>query len=629
MLKKLAKIKILPDYIVNKIAAGEVVERPASVVKELVENSLDAGAKKITVTLKVGGKSLIKIVDDGCGMSSDDALTALERHATSKIKDEKDLEGISSLGFRGEALPSIAAVSRMTIITRSKEEQGGVSINIERGKIRKVKEIGAPVGTSIEIANLFFNVPARKKFLKTTATELSHITRILTNVALSRPGLRLHVEHNDRKLIHAPSASNLQERIAQLFGSHIRSEMTPVDYSIDSYHISGLILKPAHARAGKSEQIIFVNQRPVKNRIVTRAAYEAYSSLLEKGRHPGWIIFIEMDPQDVDVNVHPAKSEVRFANQGRIFSLVRDGVLTALGHADLSVKSKQFTPKETAHRHPIATYRKEVPDMSRKESETIRKMVADYVSTQKDGQESPQAVMPPVATQQTPAVRPAPPEEVDFAPPGEVEQAKTDVEIPVGAKRDSISGWVPIGQFHDSYLVCQSRDELILIDQHAAHERVLFDKILHELENRAISSQRLLFPVPVELTPAQTVAMEDYSDCFSELGFTLDNFGQNTFMVKEVPAFLGQEDVVLLIKDILAELSQAGHALSISQVKEKIAASSACKGAVKANQKLKLEEIRSLLNQMEKVSNPYCCPHGRPCVVKYPLSTLKKDFHRS
>ena len=617
----MSKIKILPDYIVNKIAAGEVVERPASVVKELVENSLDAGAKKITVTIKVGGKSLIKVVDDGCGMSSDDALTALERHATSKIKDEKDLEGIKSLGFRGEALPSIAAVSRMTIITRSKEEEGGVSINIEGGKIRKVKEIGAPPGTSIEIANLFFNVPARKKFLKTTATELSHITRILTNVALSRPELHLHAEHNGRKLVHASSASNLQERIAQIFGSHIRSEMTPVDYKAGSYHISGLILKPAHARAGKSDQIIFVNQRPVKNRIVTRAAYEAYSSQLEKGRHPGWILFIEMDPQDVDVNVHPAKSEVRFANQGQIFSLVRDGILTALGKADLSVRSKPFTQKETSHIHPISTFKKEVADISGKESETIRKMVADYVRNQKDGQEPPQTVMPPVATDRTPAECPA--------PPGETEQAKTDVEIPVGAKRDSISGWVPIGQFHDSYLVCQSDNELILIDQHAAHERVLFEKLLHDFKSKAISSQRLLFPVPVELTPAQTVAMEDYGDCFSELGFRLDHFGQNTFMVKEVPAFLGQVDVVLLIKDILAELSQAGHALPISQVKEKIAASSACKAAVKANQKLKLDEIRSLLLQMEKVSNPYCCPHGRPCVVKYPLSTLKKDFHRS
>jgi len=617
----MSNIRILPDSIINKIAAGEVVERPASAVKELVENSLDAGAKKITVTLKVGGKSLIKVVDNGCGMSSDDALTALERHATSKIKDENDLEGIASLGFRGEALPSIAAVSRMTLITRSKEQPAGTCINLEGGRIFKVKEIGAPVGTSIEVANLFFNVPARKKFLKTTATELSHITRILTNVALVRPELRLQVEHNGKKILHAPSASNMYERIAQVLGAHVRSEMVPVEYAADSYHIKGLALKPAYARAGKSEQLIFVNRRPVRNSIISRAAYDAYSSLLEHKRHPGWILFIEMNPQEVDVNVHPAKSEVRFTDQSRIYSLVRDGILAAFEKTDLSVQGKQFVSKSPPHKPATPQFTKDPSTASRKESETIRKMVADYVRSQTEAKEQPQSVLPPPS--------PAPPPAVSSTPPQEKKETEQEGCIVNDKVSDSISEWVPIGQFHNSYLVCQSRKELILIDQHAAHERILFEKFFQDLENRSLSTQRLLFPVPLELTPAQTIVMEDYIACFSEFGFTMDHFGQNTFMIKEVPAFLGQEDLIFLVKDILDELSQAGRAIPLSLVKEKIAAATACRAAVKANQKLKIEEIRSLLNQMEKIKNPFCCPHGRPCVVKYPLATLKKDFHRT
>jgi len=579
-------IKILPDLLVNKIAAGEVVERPASVVKELIENSLDAGASDISVDIEQAGKRLIRVTDNGSGMSKEDARTAFLRHATSKITTEADLETIMTMGFRGEALASIASVSQVRLQSCLQGASSGVVVDIEGGSFRNVSDAAVPTGTSLEIAHLFYNTPARLKFLKSPATEFSHIISSVSHLSLTHPEIRFRLTHNKKMVLDLPAASNLKERVFQIYGAEIAENLISFSGGRDSVVIAGLLSRPAYTRADRTYQDFFVNGRYIKNTSLTHALYSAYSDMLMRDRHPLGFIFLQIDPSLVDVNVHPAKSEVRFRNQSQIHDLVRDVVREGLRGAGVSAS---------------------VP----MRADGVREAIADYVQNAEFGMRNAEFKSDTSSSLFSSSNR------------------FLEADLDNSEFRISHSELLfPLAQIHDSFIIAQSREGMVFIDQHAAHERVLFEKLQDQYGAGEVSGQHLLIPVQVELGTAEREHMAEHLPELDRLGFAVEDYGNGAFMIKTVPSLLEGADPKRLFLDILDELRSQGHSSSMDKLRDDLFSVMACHPAIKVNRHLDRREMEVLIADLFKCRMPHTCPHGRPTIVRFSMDEIKKMFKR-
>ena len=579
-------IKILPDLLVNKIAAGEVVERPASVVKELIENSLDAGASDIVVDIEQAGKRLIRITDNGSGMSKDDAQTAFLRHATSKISIEADLEAIMTMGFRGEALASIASVSQVRLQSCLRGAPAGVVVEIEGGAMRNVSDAAVPQGTSLEIAHLFYNTPARLKFLKSPATEFSHIISTVSHLSLAHPEIRFRMTHNKKPVLDLPTASNLKERVFQIYGDEIAGNLIPFSGGRDSVVIAGLLSRPAYTRADRTYQDFFVNGRYIKNASLTHALYSAYSDMLMRDRHPLGFVFLQIDPSLVDVNVHPAKSEVRFRNQSQIHDLVRDVVREGL--RGMHPPSGALTSSHADRvKEAIADFGLRISDWKSEPGKNTSSSLFSHTNTSPGNEEIESAIRNPQS-------------EMLF----------------------------PLAQVHDSFIIAQSREGMAIIDQHAAHERVLFEKLQDQYGSGEVSGQHLLIPVQVELGTAEQAHITEHLPDLDRLGFAVEDYGNGTFMIKTVPSLLAGADPKQLFLDILDELRVQGQSRQMDRLRDDLLSVMACHPAIKVNRHLEHQEMEALIANLFKCRMPHTCPHGRPTIVRFSMDEIKKMFKR-
>jgi DNA mismatch repair protein MutL len=582
----MGRIHVLDDGLVNRIAAGEVVERPASVVKELVENSLDAGATTVGVLLEDGGRRRIVVRDDGCGMDRDDALLALERHATSKLRRFEDLEAIATLGFRGEALPSIAAVSRFLLRTAS-VDGAGTEIEVRGGRIGAVREVAHARGTTIEVGGLFFNVPARRKFLKAAATELAHAVRTVSHYALAHPSVRFRLEHDGRRLIDAPPAPDRAERLAHVLGRELAGKMIAFS-STSPFGVSGFAGRPVDASPRRDGQHLFVNGRLVQDRVLLHAIADAYGNTVAKGLHPAMLLFVELPPGAVDVNVHPQKTEVRFAQSSRVHDAVRDAVTSALSR-------EAAIPTFAELRAPV----------------TAAPVSADLLAGVGAALERHAAIAEPGVPYRASASRPA---------------SFLDDD---GLAAEPEHRAVPLAQYKDSYIVAQDREGLVLIDQHVAHERVLYERYLADAERETVEVQRLLFPKTIELTPDELVVLEAEAAEFARLGFLLEPFGGHAVKLDGVPAFARDVTPDRFLRELIGEAAKVKSAHSgVGELRRKLVTSAACQAAIKVNYPLQRDGMQRLLDDLFKTDNPTTCPHGRPILFRLPLEDIERAFRR-
>lgn len=664
----MGKIHVLSEAVANKIAAGEVVERPASVVKELLENSLDAGSTRIKIQVEAGGKKLIQITDNGCGMVRDDALLAFERHATSKIKNAEDLLSIATLGFRGEALPSIASVSRLHLETRASEEKVGTIIEINGGKIIKVEEAGLPAGTAITIRDLFFNTPARKKFLKSESTELSHIASLVTHYALAHPDKHFELHSATNAMLVAPPVAGHSERVYQVFGKEVLDQLIPVAAVQPLQHVGlpqpppwrrtdsslsgdgleedeatapepgdlrahGFISRPEIQKLNRNSIYVFVNGRLIRERLIQHALTEAYRNIIPPTVYPVVLLFLELPNGEVDVNVHPSKTEVRFRQQTAVHDFVRDSVRAAL------MKTRpvpQFTTEISAH--PTAT--PSLTPGSRPSAGASASWRALYAPADPQGF-TLQAPMPPAVTERfqfaggisvegnaAVSLAHAPqlaPEFVDGdnCTPQIMDESEAPSDL-----APSLASLKPLGQVRESFILAVNHEGLWIIDQHVAHERVLFEKVLKQRAADRVESQRLLMPLVLELTPAQLAVFSEISEELNRNGFEVEPFGTRSIAVKVAPAGIEAAQVEHMLHEVLDQLSREEQAVNLEKVRARIAASIACHAAIKVNMPLEQNKMEWLLAELAKTECPMSCPHGRPVVLRYSLKDIQKAFKR-
>jgi len=635
----MGRIKILPDSIANKIAAGEVVERPASVVKELLENSLDAGATRVRVEVEGGGKKRIHVVDDGCGMVRDDALTAFERHATSKLRSTDDLLSIATLGFRGEALPSIAAVSRLVLETRDAQEAAGTRIEIAGGRLLNVQEAGMPAGTAITVSNLFYNTPARRKFLRSEPTELSHIASLVTHYALASPEKSFTLSTQTGEMVNVSPVGTLRERVFQLFGGELLEDL--VEFGPHTTEIfsspseaawtepsdppaapqivtfSGFISRPQVQKLNRNWIYIFVNRRLVRDRVLLHAVREAYRNLLPAQAFPVALLFLEMPYGEVDVNVHPAKVEVRFRHQIFVHDLVRDTLRECLA----ANKPVSTFPAE-------AVWAPEPPSAQAAQAAASSSNAIGNVA----GAGEFQLREPRLPSLEAPFhFEPGTEIFPQYAAPGCAPPASASEVFGEGSPLSAESELAelrPLGQIQESFIVAASPSGLWLIDQHVAHERVLFERFLSEREKGLLERQRLLLPYVLRLTAAQQVLWSQLAEELEAAGFENEPFGGNTVAVKTAPAGVKAGDVEKLLAELLESMGADSRAVSSETVRHKIAASVACHAAIKVNMPLEPRKMEWLLAELAATRFPMSCPHGRPVVLKYGMKEILKAFHR-
>ncbi len=601
-------VRILPDDLANQIAAGEVVERPMSVVKELVENSIDAGSARILVEVERGGKKLIRVTDNGSGLSPEDAKLAFLRHATSKISTSSDLEKIVSLGFRGEALPSIASVSEVRMTTSCDENLGGVTILIEGGGSAQTKETSCPHGTTIEVLELFYNTPARKKFLKADGTESSHITQVVTQHALAYPKIHFTLISNGRKVIDVLPTDQRLYRIAELFGAELAKELVQVDTEYGDYRLEGFISSPVYTRSSRSAQYCYVNQRFVKDKVILHSTQQGYSHLLPKGQHPAIYLFLAMDPKLFDVNVHPAKAEVRFAFQQEIHRFVSSAVKESLsGSKKISLVSIDQPRKSHITPHSTTTDYKNVNMYNypkRQSSESLSSAV-DLIykdsNTQSVGLDSKI-------------------------------QSSSQVEIlhekPSAVSNLIYSEFEPLGQLDRSFIIMEGKPGILVVDQHIAHERVLYDRFSKAAKNKKIEVQQLLFPLTLEFSPSETELLSRHQEHLNELGLELELFGENGFLLRTVPAILKNNDKEEIMREIVDMLPAQKHEEALNEKFEEILIMMSCRNAIKVNMTLNLDQIRKLISDLQETEMPYTCPHGRPIALLYGIDSILKKFLR-
>ncbi len=629
----MAKVRILPEILSNQIAAGEVVERPFSVVKELVENALDAGSTQIHIEVENGGKNLIRISDNGSGMSRDDALLSVERYATSKLYENKDLFAIRTLGFRGEALPSIASVSRFTLITREKTADAATLIHMDGGKVRKVAEAGAPQGTMITVEQLFFNTPARRKFLKTTATEMAHILDTLACIALGWPHVQFKVSHNGKAVKSWPRAGGFYDRAVDIMGQEFRNSLIPVEYDDETLEVKGLVSSPDVTRGGSQKLFLYVNGRYVRDRSLIHALLEAYGSRLMKQRYPVAVLFLTLPPDLVDVNVHPTKHEVRFAEHGKVYASVKSAVEKALFQRErarqtVSHARRPETPFSIAekirHKDSVQTALFSETASLPAPAE-VRDSPAPFTSGSLVA-EKPHSFQQETVTPVPEIVKPSDRfSHGDENPVCSCEEKAEDAEKTENG-RAFFSRLRIVGQLQNTYILCDSSEGLIIIDQHAAHERIVFEG----LKNRkTASAQTLLLPETVELGFKESEALERALPGLEELGLDIEPFGQNCFVVKSVPPLLSQGSVIRLVTDIAEKLVETGSSKLLESALDECLIVMACHGAIRANQILSDIQMRQLLAQLDACETPSFCPHGRPTWTRYSMALLEKAFKRT
>ncbi len=594
------RVQVLPAALANQIAAGEVVERPSSVVKELVENALDAGATTVFVDIEDGGRRLIRVVDDGCGMTRGDATLAMQRHATSKIRSTEDLHAIHTLGFRGEALPSIASVCRFHMVTRSAGDEVGTEVRVDGGGPVEVRGAGGRVGTRIEVRDLFHNIPARLKFLKRNATEMSHVHGLITSAALGYPHVHFRISHNGRVSADHPVAPSLKQRIYQVLGARTTQHLYEVELS-EPFRVRGFLSEPTFTRTNAAGIHTFINGRWVRDKLVNHAVVSAYGNLLDRGRYPYAVLYLHLPPGEVDVNVHPAKAEVRFVRSGPVHeAIVRACRITLSSTPWVRAHASSGVPaRDSAARTPLPM---------------------DVMGLAHARGGAPP--VPPVPG--VPTVPPAPP---PLAVPGSLRLPQELVLEPEDGRW--FSRMRPVGQIGRTYLVCEGHGAMHIIDQHAAHERVGYERIKAGFCASRLSRQQLLIPLQLELSASEASAVEDHLEVLARLGFDLEHFGGRTWQIMSVPALLATAGVERLVRDVVGELGEYGAASLAESELDMLFSTMACHSVVRAGDTLNREEIRALLAAMDEVDLGASCPHGRPVVISTPLAELARRFHRS
>jgi DNA mismatch repair protein MutL len=651
----MGRIRILTDQVANQIAAGEVVDRPASVVKELLENSLDAGATRIRIEVEAGGRKLIRIVDDGHGMNRDDAMLAFERHATSKIRSSDDLLSIATLGFRGEALPSIASVSRLEMTTRTADDPTATVIEIAGGKMLRVEEAAAPNGTTIAVHDLFFNTPARRKFLKAEATELSHVTALVTNYALAHADKHFELHSATHALLVAPPVRKLSERIYQIFGGDTLGQLIPVAAELKMertglpepppwkrdaayrppapgfLRVSGFISKPELQKLNRNSIYFFVNRRLVRDRLIVHAVIEAYRNVIPPTSFPVVLMFVEMPPEEVDVNVHPAKTEVRFRQSAFIHDFVRDTIRNALIGAR---PAAAFLPAMTASAHTTPSLVPTASPLAGQSPETL--------TSESD---------PPVEAGEAEDFRLAPLEA--SPPPGQlpfsddVLRALGSISLPeahscgeqipaddrtadgeAGPSLHSLASLKPLGQLRESFILAVNDEGLWIIDQHVAHERVLFEKVLRERAVERVQRQQLLMPMLVDLRPEQMILFAQIAEELERNGFEAEPFGPRTIAIKAAPVGLEGGRLERMLTEVLEQTERESQSENLEAARTRIAASIACHAAIKINTRLDPQRMEWLLAELARTEHPTSCPHGRPIALRYSWKDIQRAFQR-
>lgn len=611
------KIKILPENLANKIAAGEVVQRPESVVKELLENAIDAGAKTIEVIIKQAGKSLIQVCDDGSGMSEDDVKLCVQKHATSKILDYKDLEAIKTLGFRGEALSSIAAVSQFEIKTETRDEEIGSVLKIEYENQITFEKASVSKGTCIAVKNLFYNTPARRKFLKTDGTELKHITDTFNKIALSHPDISFKFYNND-SLVFDYLSSTVDERLKQVFADNILDGVIPVNEETEYITLKGYIGKPAMLTKSKGDQYLFLNKRFVISKQINHAVFSAYENILEKGDYPFFVLFLTIDPSRIDVNIHPSKLEVKFDDDKDVYHFVMAVIKKSLGMHDL------------------------VPTMAFEENENVEKLKFDVYNRTNRGDFSDRPSF--IEKRDNVSVTD---KEIDLVfgsltsdikrkektsaghhffddEEKEIFSENKTVESRVKSEEETIF----IIQLHNKYIISQIKSGLMIIDQHVAHERVLYEKILNRLEANMPFSQHLLFPLTVQFDPGSFEILQELNQLLNQIGFQLKFFSKNTIIIEGVPEDIKSGSEERILREFIDEYLINQREKKLEQ-RDNIAKSYSCKAAIKAGDKLSEKEMRLLIDQLFATSMPYVCPHGRPVIIKISLDEFDRRFGRT
>lgn len=644
----MGRIRILSDNVANKIAAGEVVERPASVVKELLENSLDAGATEIRIDLENAGRRLIRIQDNGDGMLRDDALLAFERHATSKLSDVKDLLAIATLGFRGEALPSIASVSRLLLETRSADEQTGTAVEITGGKLVRCDEIARPPGTTISARDLFFNVPARKKFLRSDATELAHTGSLVTHYSLGHSDKRFELYHEGRELLNAAPVGSLRDRAFQVFGSaiiddlidlHLKTFEIPVPYPPDAepaqFALEGLISGPHVQKLNRNSIFLFVNGRLIRDRVLLHAISSAYHNLMPVGCYPFALLFLHCDASEVDVNVHPSKTEVRFRHGSAIHDFVRDTIRESLiqsrpaSSIPLLTVSPVPAPPRTPVQRAAALPFSEFTAMT--EAIFIESEPGASEPTEDGNEALAEVTVAPLLRRPDPETSSAPsPQSTPLRRIPDTHGA-LDQLPPDWDRIDSLSALPdlrPLGQLHDSFIVAAGRDGLWIIDQHVAHERILFEQVLHQRAAGIVEIQQLLMPLVLQLTPGQQFEYVRIADELNAYGFETEPFSQRTIAIKAAPSGVGTGDIEKIVFEILEIAEKELRSASLDEIRRNVCATIACRAAIKINTRLEPKKVDWLLRALAACEYPMTCPHGRPIALRYSMKDILKSFHR-
>lgn len=605
------KIKQLDQVTIDKIAAGEVVERPASVVKELVENSLDAGATSIIIELKKSGKELIRVVDNGEGIELDDLKLAVQRHTTSKITRLEDLYQTRTYGFRGEALSSICSVSQMQIMSRTKNQEIGGKVVCNGGHIEEFTEVGMPIGTEVIVRNLFYNVPARKKHLASDFAELGHIITIVTKYALVNPEVKFRLTNNNKEIFNYPKTSSIIERIAQVLDKETAKSMVEVNYEEDHIKVNGATSKPSRTRASRSGIHIFVNNRPIVSERIATAIEEGYGTLLMVGRHPISIINIEIDPAEVDVNVHPTKKEVRFLNERKVANTIITAIANAFKNLTLT---REYT--EMVDMHEI------IPEISETEEHEIFEETVEQPMISQSKMEihdEPTAIQASLdvsfeSEEIEPTQRAGEPIKIEVAHAIGILGAKKGIKV--------------IGQVNLKYIIAADEDNIIIIDQHAAHERIMYERIKNILKRRKLQTQELLSPITIEVALGDVAQIQENIPFLEELGFDISYFGGKTFVVNAVPLILSRNATEKDLKDLLDELSAFSKKTLKETFGDTLIKLTACHSAIRWGDPLTKEQMLKLINELAATKNPYSCPHGRPTILVVPLKKLEKRFGR-
>ncbi len=598
----MSSIRLLPEIVASQVAAGEVVERPASVVKELVENSIDAGARKIDILIRRGGISFIRVIDDGCGMDRDDALLSLERHATSKIRSVADLEAVGTLGFRGEALPSIASVSRFRLTSREPAAIAGTEIVVNGAKIDVVRDGGEAPGTQVEVRSLFYNVPARRKFLRAENTESRNIEHQLHLQAIGHPQVAFTFARDDRLVFQLPIAATLEDRIRDLHGNDLLEQLLPLNGSgASQVRISGLIGRAGLSRQSRSQQLVFVNGRAIESPIITVAIREGYHTALMKGQYPVTFLFLEVDPGSVDVNVHPAKREVRFRDPNGIREAIVRAIQETLagGRADWQEK---FRAPDAMPSQPAANLTLRPQVSAPEESHRELPIVGSGGSPNRH-----QVVGPAVAAATLPATG--------------------AVALQTRSDRPQQQFQI-IGVLNKLYVLMENAEGLVLVDQHAAHERILFEELRRRMEEQGVPSQKLLISQTFELAPRDADWIEQNVSVLQKMGIGIESFGPNTFRIDSLPGFLNVTDGAQFMRKVIDDLKSASDRSSPLRLGEEMIAKTVCRHAVKANDPLRYLEVEKLVRDLLDCDLPYCCPHGRPTMIQISNAELEKKFGR-